>query len=502
METYHFKNINYTYRGYEKKALEEVSFSVEAGDFIVVCGASGSGKSTLLKCLKEANPDFGFVMQEPSTQIVTDKVYHELAFGMENQGVLPEKMKHAIAETATYFGMEGWLEKDTCFLSGGEKQILNLASVLVMAPDVILLDEPTSQLDPMAAVTFIDLLKRLNTQLGLTVILVEQRLEEVLSVCDRMLVLHEGRVAAYGSVQEVYSGICESGLSEEYLSYMPSYVRLYHRLSPDKSGCPRSVKECRKWFLEKKPECRRKDIEQENVRTKSPHEENKSCTVSCKNVFFRYEKKGRDILKDVSYEAYAGNIYGIVGGNGSGKSTFLKILVQAERCYHGKADCTQKIAYLPQEPKYMFIGDRICDIIKSDEAVQKFGLTEILNRHPYDVSGGQMQRAAMAYLYEMDAGIYLFDEPTKGMDPYWKKRFADWLLELSRAGKTVILVSHDVEFAANACEYISMCFHGELSEPVRTEKFFRDHHFYTTAVHRIVRDRYPELVSERFLYEK
>lgn len=499
METYHFENINYTYQGHEKKALTDVSFSVEQGDFVVVCGASGSGKSTLLKYLKEKNPDFGYVLQNPSTQIVTDKVYHELAFGMENQGIPPEKMRNAIAETATYFGMDGWLERETCLLSGGEKQLLNLASILVMDPAVILLDEPTSQLDPMAATAFIDLLKRLNTQFGITVILVEQRLEEVLSICDRMLVLHEGTVVAYDSVQQVFSRICESGLSAEYLSYMPSYVRLYHYLARDKGTCPRNVKECRRWFLKEKPECQPGN---QNRGTKNPEKENRSCTVFCKNVFFRYEKKGRDILKDVRYETYAGGIYGIVGGNGSGKSTFLKVLSGAEHCYHGKINCTEKIAYLPQEPKYMFIGDRIRDIIKSDNAVQKFGLSEILDRHPYDVSGGQMQRVAMAYLYEMDAGIYLFDEPTKGMDPYWKKQFADWLSELSLAGKTVIIVSHDVEFTANACEYMSMCFHAEISEPVRTEEFFRDHHFYTTAVHRIVRDRYPDIVSERFLYEE
>lgn len=507
METYHFENINYTYRSpdrasdtghHEKKALADVSFSVEQGDFVVVCGASGSGKSTLLKYLKETNPDFGFVMQDPSTQIVTDKVYHELAFGMENQGILPEKMRTAIAETATYFGMEGWIERDTHLLSGGEKQLLNLAAVLIMDPEVLLLDEPTSQLDPMAATAFIDLLKRLNTQLGITVILVEQRLEEVLSVCDRMLVLHEGSVAAYDSVQQVFSQICECGLSGEYLSYMPSYIRLYHRFAGDKSRCPKSVKECRRWFLEEKPECK---PGKRNAEIQDPGSGGEACTVSCKNVFFRYEKKGTDILKNVQFQAYAGHIYGVVGGNGSGKSTFLKLLNGTERCYHGKINCTEKIAYLPQEPKYMFIGDRIRDIIKEEGTVRKFGLTEILDRHPYDVSGGQMQRVAMAYLYEMDAGIYLFDEPTKGMDPYWKQKFADWLAELSQEGKTAIVVSHDVEFAANACEYLSMCFHAELSEPMRTEAFFRDHHFYTTAVHRIVRDRYPDVVSERFLYE-
>lgn len=498
METYRFENINYVYNGHTDNALSDVSFSVNQGEFIVVCGPSGSGKSTLLRCIKEKYPDFGFVMQNPSSQIVTDKVYHELAFGMENLGISPEKMQHAIAETATYFGMEDWLERDTFRLSGGEKQLVNLAAAIGMNPQVILLDEPTGQLDPMAAVEFMEVVKRLNAQMGITVILVEQRLEEVLAVCDKMLVLQEGRVAAWGSVEQVFLRICKTELSREYLSYMPTYVRLFDFLSEGKGGCPRNVKECRTWFYENQ-------YELEPVRKRSVAEKmetrKRSCSINCKNVFFRYGKKEKDVLRDVCFQAFPGRIYGIVGGNGSGKSTFLKILSGEEHCYHGRAECSGEIAYLPQEPKYMFMKDKICDIIKDKDAIEKFGIDGILDRHPYDVSGGQMQRTAMAYLYEKKADIYLFDEPTKGLDPEWKRVFGNWLTELSEAGKTVIIVSHDVEFAANYCEYISFCFGSELSKPMQTELFFQENCFYTTVIHRIVRDRYPEIVSERCLYE-
>lgn len=493
METYRFENINYVYNGYTDNALTDVSFSVNQGEFIVVCGPSGSGKSTLLRCIKEKYPEFGFVMQNPSSQIVTDKVYHELAFGMENQGISPGKMRNAIAETATYFGIEDWLERDTFSLSGGEKQLVNLAAAIVMNPEVILLDEPTGQLDPMAAVEFMEIIKRLNAQMGVTVILVEQRLEEVLSACDRMLVLREGRVAAWDSVEQVFARICKTELSREYLSYMPSYVRLYDFLSEDKTGCPCDVKACRRWFYENQYDLvpfKRKLVEEEEV-----------YSVNCKHVFFRYEKKQKDILRDICFQAVPGRIYGIVGGNGSGKSTFLKVLSGEEHCYHGKAECPGEIAYLPQEPKYMFMKDKIYDIIKDKDAIERFDIGGILDRHPYDVSSGQMQRTAMAYLYGKNSDIYLFDEPTKGLDPEWKKVFGNWLIELSEAGKTVIVVSHDVEFAANYCEYMSMCFAAALSEPIPTELFFQANHFYTTAIHRIVRDKYPEIVSERCLYE-
>lgn len=493
METYCFKDISYTYGGSTETVLKKVSFEVGRGEFVVVCGASGSGKTTLLRCIKEAHQEFGYVSQNPSNQIVTDKVRHELAFGMENMGIPTEKMRHAIAGTATYFGMEDWMERDTCSLSGGEKQLLNLASVLVTDPEVILLDEPTAQLDPMAASAFLDILRRLNSQLGITVILVEQRLEEVLAICDKMLVLHEGQIAAWGRLHQVYEKISHSELSEEFMDYMPSFVRLYHRFSQERNVCPSSVKECRNWFYNNDIQCPAVELEP------SPEETEGIPSIECRNLFFRYEKKGKDVLREVCFEAVPGRIYGIAGGNGTGKTTFLKVLAGAETCYHGKIKVQGRISYLPQEPKYMFIGDRICDIIKTEAAVEKFGLQLILDRHPYDVSGGQMQRTAMAYLYEQDGDIYLFDEPTKGLDPFWKKQFGAWLAELAEAGKTVILVSHDVEFAANTCEYMSMSFDGEITPPMKTQDFFRGGLFYTTAVQRILGDRYPQIVSERFI---
>lgn len=496
METYCFKNISYTYGGSTEAVLKNVSFDVLRGEFVVVCGASGSGKTTLLRCIKEAHQEFGYVSQNPSNQIVTDKVRHELAFGMENMGIQTEKMRHAIAGTATYFGMEDWMERDTYSLSGGEKQLLNLASVLVTDPEVILLDEPTAQLDPMAASAFLDILRRLNSQLGITVILVEQRLEEVLALCDKMMVLHEGQIVDWGRLDQVYEKICHSELSEEFLDYMPSFVRFYHRFSEERNACPSSVKECRNWFYGNDIQCSVVDSE------RSLEETGRIPSIECRNLFFRYEKRGKDVLREVCFEAVPGRIYGIAGGNGTGKSTFLKVLAGAEKCYHGKMKIQGRISYLPQEPKYMFIGDRICDIIKTEAAMEKFGLHSILARHPYDVSGGQMQRTAMAYLYEQDGDIFLFDEPTKGLDPFWKKQFGLWLVELAEAGKTVIVVSHDVEFAANTCEYMSMSFDGEISPPMKTQDFFRGGLFYTTAIQRIVGDRYPQIVAERFIYEE
>lgn len=496
METYHFKHINYRYPGQDENVLSNLSFSVREGEFIVLCGASGSGKSTLLRVLKEQNPEFAYVMQNPATQIVTDKGYHEIAFGMENQGVSPEKMKQAVAETVTFFGMEELLERETHTLSGGEMQLLNLASAIVTNPRVLLLDEPTSQLDPMAATVFLEVLKRINEQMGITVILVEQRLEEVLAICDRMLVLHEGEILLYDTVQRVYADINKTNLARKYMEYMPAYVRLFDRYGKPGEKCPTNVKEGRAWFYAN-------DISIPFVQRKSDDDTEKGdVRIRCKNLYFRYGRKECDVLKGVNFQGRAGLIYGIAGGNGSGKSTFLKVLSGKKKGYHGFAKCEGTIAYLPQEPKYMFIKEKICDIIKDECAIQRFGLQELLDRHPYDVSGGQLQRLAMAVLYEKDADVYLFDEPTKGLDPYWKTQFRLWLRELANQGKTVVMVSHDVEFAANVCDAMTMCFQGELFDVVSTENFFRENRFYTTTLHRIVRDRYPDMISERNMYEE
>ncbi len=498
MEHYSFENLSWTYPDSDTPALSEVSFQVEKGDFVVVCGASGSGKSTLLHAIKEKNPSFGFVLQDPAAQIVTDKVYHELAFGMENKGIAVDEMERKIAEIVTYFGMEDWLDRDTMRLSGGEKQQVNLASVLVENPEVILLDEPSSQLDPMAAVRFLEMCRRLNEQLGLTMILVEQRLEEVLPVCDKILVLEEGKVAAYDTVQGVFEKSLAGRYKIDILSFLPSFVRLYRTLSERGGHCPRNVKESRRWFAD--PEIREKLTERLALRRlerEQPDSGIGEATIECRNLFFRYEKNGKDILRSVQAAFYPGKIYGLVGGNGCGKSTFLRLLGGSLRAYHGKLRVRGQIACLPQEPKYMFIEERVGDVARSEEARERFGLMDLLERHPYDVSGGQMQRVAMAELCEKEADIYLFDEPTKGLDPKWKERFAQWLRELADGGRTVLVVSHDVEWTAAVCQQMSLFFQGRITSPVSVYEFMKNQHFYTTNIHKIVGESHPMVVSER-----
>lgn len=487
-----YENLAYRYPGEKEQTISNVNFSIPEGSFVVICGESGSGKSTLLRKLKEDYPDYGYVSQDPSSMIVTDKVYHELAFGMENQGIVAEVMEHRIGEMATFFGMEKWMDRDTMSLSGGEKQLCNLASVLMMRPQVLLLDEPTAQLDPMAAIDFFDMLKRINEQLGVTILMVEQRLEEVMSICDELLILESGNIAFQGDLKNVFAQVRQGNLEEKFISYLPSYMRLFFKYG-EGSDCPVTPKEGKKWW------------QKSNIHLTTSVEKQAisgNSILGCERIYYRYGRNEEDVLEDVRFSMMEGVIYGIVGGNGSGKSTLLKVLAGNAKAYHGKVFCKKKIAYLPQEPKYLFLKDFVRELVTNTEYIQRFGLEELLDRHPYDMSGGQVQRLAFAYLAQEEADVYLFDEPTKGLDPEGKRLFGKWIQELRAQGKGVLIVSHDVEFAADYCDNISMCFHKKISQPQDAVTFFSNNYFYTTSFYRVVREQYPNCISERYIVEE
>lgn len=237
MEILHIEDLTFRYPDAPRPALQNVSLSVSDGEFAVICGVSGCGKSTLLRLIKRELAPFGeksgvimydgqsqealdlrtectgigFVQQRPESQIVTDKVWHELAFGLESLGLPAEAIRRRVCETAAYFGIEAWFRQNTAELSGGQKQLLNLAGVTVMQPKLLLLDEPTAQLDPIAAADFITTLHKLNRELGITVLLVEHRLEEVLPIADRVILMEDGAIGFDGSPRRFADSLSRNG---------------------------------------------------------------------------------------------------------------------------------------------------------------------------------------------------------------------------------------------------------------------------------------------------
>ena len=524
-------HLSFTYPQETVPALRDVSFSVEEGEFLTVIGPSGGGKSTLLRALKPAltphgsftgeisffgeplsaldarrqAAEIGFVLQKPDDQIVTDRVWHELAFGMESLGFATPVIRRRVAEMASFFGIEEWFSRPVEALSGGQKQLLNLASVMALQPRVLLLDEPTSQLDPIAAADFLNAVARIRRELGTTVILSEHRLEEALPLCDRVLAL-EQTVLAHGTPQEV-SRTLRAADSPVYFS-MPTPVRVSGSVGADE--CPVTVTEGRQWLARYAASHPLADVPPRRLRPAGEE------LLGLKNVWFRYEKDGEDVLQDLSCSFARGQLTALLGGNGSGKTTTLSLLAGLRRPLRGKRFCrTERIGLLPQDPQMLFDRATVRDELREQlaslpEAEQARRMQEmacfcrlegLLDRHPYDLSGGEQQRAALAKVLLTNPKIMLLDEPTKGIDAFFKEKLARVLKKLIADGMAVIMVSHDVEFCARYADYVSMFFDGQILTTNTPRRFFARNSFYTTAANRMSRHVFPDAVTAEDVIE-
>lgn len=525
MELLQIENLSFRYPGAEKNAVENVSFDVKSGEFVAVCGESGCGKTTLLRLIKpelapagelsgsiayaggERSPaEIGYVLQNPDSQIVTDRVWHELAFGLENLGLPAEVIRRRVGEMASYFGIQDWFRKPTDELSGGQKQLLSLASVMVMQPRVLILDEPTAQLDPIAASDFLATLQKLNRELGLTVLLVEHRLEEVFPIADRVLLMDGGRVLAYDAPENI-GGHLPAGHPMQ--AALPSAVRIFRELGVQ-DRCPLTVRDGRD-FLERHFSARGGTLEEPEYRHRD------EAALELKNVWFRYGRDLPDVLRGTSLQVYTGEIYAVLGGNGTGKTTMLNVLAGLGRAYRGRVEIAGRpirsyggnslyrgtLALLPQNPQTVFIRDTVrADLAEIPEIhgapkpareeklcaiAEKLSVGHLLDRNPFDLSGGEMQKCAMAKVLLTEPKILLLDEPTKGIDAGSKLVLMELLARLRADGMTVLIVTHDVEFAAAVADRCALFFDGEILSADTPGRFFGGNTFYTTAANRMAR---------------
>lgn len=515
--------LSFTYPACETATLRDVSLSIGRGEFAVLCGATGSGKSTFLRMLKrsltpqgtltgtirfdgtplpdlserDAATRIGFVQQRPEQQIVTDKVWHEMAFGLENLGVKRTEMSRRIAETASYFGIGDWYRRETAGLSGGQKQLLNLASVLVMQPELLILDEPTAQLDPIAAAEFIAALRRLNEDFGLTILMAEHRTEEAVPLCDRLLVMEQGTLLANGSPREV---IADLRGREAFLCGMPAAARIGAALGAKE--CPLTVREGKAYLRGFSNATRSLPAE--------PVPPETSPALTLHDVWFRYERGSADVLRGLELTVRTGEIFCLLGGNGSGKSTTLAVASGLKRPYAGKISIFGKplrsykngslydecLALLPQDVQTLFLMDSVREELQACGAESPpFDMTNLLDRHPYDLSGGEQQMAALAKVLAGKPKLLLLDEPTKGMDAAMKSRMTEILRDLKAGGMTIVVVTHDVEFAALCADRCAMCFDGSIASVGTPREFFGGNHFYTTAASRITRGYFDQTVT-------
>lgn len=527
MEILAVSGLTFTYPQCSEPAIDNISFSLRRGEFAVLCGATGSGKSTLLRMLKrELTPlgdkkgsiffdgselselssirsatAIGFVMQKPEQQTVTDKVWHELAFGLENIGTPPDEISRRIAEMASYFGIGSWFGTDVAELSGGQKQLLNLASILVMQPELLILDEPTAQLDPIAAADFIAALRRLCSDMSITILIAEHRLEDVVPLCDRLLVMDGGRLIADDPPSRVIADLRDRS---DIICGMPAASRLYAQLKGEGS-CPLTVREGRSFI----------ESSYGNSVSALPVGEYKcdgSTALEFSGVYFRYSREGKDILDGLSLKIYEREIFCLLGGNGSGKTTFLSAAAGLVKPYSGKIKVFGKklkdyrnrslyrecLAMLPQDVQTVFLRNTVREELEechADISQLPYDVSPLLDKHPYDLSGGEQQLVALAKVLASKPKLLLLDEPTKGLDAGAKLRIMEILRSLKEQGVTVVIVTHDVEFAALCADRCAMFFGGRIVSSGTPNGFFSKNSFYTTAVSRMTRGYFTNAVT-------
>ena len=528
MELFSIKDLNFSYTNANSArnnfALKNISFDIQSGEFITLCGKSGCGKTTLLKQLKTAlapsgfrsgsisfcgnslekiSPksqasEIGFVMQKSENQIVTDKVWHEMAFGLESLGYDTDEIRLRVSEMASFFGLQSWFYRDTNTLSGGQKQLLSLASVMVLEPKILILDEPTAQLDPISAGDFMQMLLKINCEFGTSILISAHNLEEVVPISDRMIVMDNGRIIADSDPRSVILQLRNT--NNEMFTAMPAPAQIFASVDSG-SNCPLTVREGREWISE--------FVSNKKIR-KVPVKKlgyNKDETVlKANNIWFRYSKRENDILKNVSLTLCSGEWQSIVGSTGVGKSTFLSILSGTNKPYRGNIELYgNRICMLPQDPTTIFekstvIDDLMQGLQKNDNAylqniIKLCDLSELLYMHPYDLSGGEQQRAALAKVLLKKPRILLLDEPTKGLDAHFKKKLAGILLNLKIRGISIIMVSHDIEFCAQYSDNCAFLFDGEIISKDEPRAFFSGNNFYTTAANRIARHIIPNAIT-------
>lgn len=559
MALFEISNLKFWYPGAEKAALDGIHLKIEPGEFVVICGKSGCGKTTLLRHLKsvltpygrregeilyQGQPlktvsarkqagEIGYVMQSPDNQIVTDKVWHELAFGVENLGYDQQTIRLRVAEMASFFGIQNWFHKKVEELSGGQKQLLNLASIMTMQPKVLVLDEPTSQLDPIAAGEFLSTIRKINLELGTTIIMTEHRLEEVFPMADKVLVLEDGMQKYAASPREVGKALAGNDL---FLA-MPAPVQIYEALG-QVGECPLTVCEGRKWLslhyaetLKKEQRSEQNDVFAEK-KSKNREIKKKEVVIEAKEVWFRYERELPDVVRDLSFQVTQGELFCILGGNGTGKSTTLSLISGIRKPYRGKIllkgqDIRKKknaelaggiLGVLPQNPQDLFVKDTVLEDLKEmfagwsrekrkeeemllAQVIADTQIEHLLKMHPYDLSGGEQQRAALAKVLLLEPEILLLDEPTKGLDGFYKQKLADIFQNLKKRGTTILMVSHDIEFCASYADRCAMFFDGGIVISSKAKEFFTGNSFYTTAANRMARHLFPEAVTVKDVVE-
>ena len=490
------RDLSFAYAGAGTQVLSHVDWSVPEGAFALLVGSTGSGKSTLLSMLKpeispagersgdalvlgrpvealeprESAQRVGYVFQSPDNQIVCESVWHEMAFGLENLGTSQDEMRRLVAETCYFFGMEDWLHADTDSLSGGRKQLLALAATLVMKPRVLLLDEPTAQLDPVAEKTFLHALFRVNRELGCTVVVATHAPRPMIPYATHAFRMVGGHVEELADLDGLS---CRQSLLSTEWEQAVGETRWEATAATDTAAPGTAATGA-------------------NPRApKSRSSTSRSLAVQLDRAWFRYERSGTWVLRGMDFRAVRGDIHALVGGNGCGKSTLLGVLAGTRKLQKGscRIACSSK-ALLPQDPRALFVAETVAEELMEwarpagygsrevTQMLERLGLAGCERRHPYDLSGGQQQLLALGKLLLVKPELLLLDEPTKGLDLEARRMLACVLTDLRASGEAIVMATHDLDFVEQVASTVSMLFDGEVACTEPSERFFQGNVYY------------------------
>lgn len=577
MALVNFKNFCFKYHENGEDVLSDINLEVFPGEFVLFCGPSGSGKTTLLTNIKkEIRPagiyngkicydggdietldnkrsacEIGFLFQNPEDQFVSDNVIQELAFSLENIGLPSGEIRNRIAEMAAFFGLDKHLYRNVTELSGGQKQMVNLCSLLVLKPKLLLLDEPTSQLDPITAYEFLSMLRRLNEEFSITIMATEHKIDNIFPFADKVVFLEDGHIMYIDKPRE----ICSKAWSNPVFSnYLPSVAKIHFLLQSkysflNKLEIPLNIREGRQElsFLDNELKksfnttLSRDDFEINESKLSEENPSGDNVLLKCEDVWFGY-LNNHIVLKGICLDIKRGEFLSILGGNGTGKTTLLQILSGIMKPQKGKIKLKKgvKMGYVHQnpmvhfrygtveeelsEPSSNFLNDKFegenSFIFKKisrylsknssetsglendemsnsgkEELIKFFGISRLLDKHPYDCSGGEKQKIAIAKALLARPDILILDEPTKGLDPLSKIRLASKLKKLQKNGLTIVMTTHDIDFAAEYSERCMILFDGNIQVDNTPKAVFSSNNFYTTFVNRMVKDFLPEGIT-------
>ncbi len=522
LEVIKAENVSYWYPDTNEPALDRIDLSINEGEFILIVGPSGCGKSTLLRMFNRIVPDYyggklkgsvllnsknireynnkdivkkvGMVYQHPEKQIVMQDVEREIAFGLENLNTSLNKMKRNVAEVISFLNLGHIKDKSTQEISGGEKQRIAIASVIAMDPDIMMFDEPTSQLDPIASEEVLAFIKRLNRDTGKTIVLVEQRLDRCFEMADRIIFMEDGRIAGQGTPNNIPESI-----DKRY--FLPSISYLFKQAGY--ANPPVNVKQGRELI---------KDINFNDAKVMDNRFDMDFVNVTKLN--FGYEKN-KKVLKDISLSIKKGEIMAVVGENGAGKSTLFKIVSGILNGYNGSVTVNGKeiseynqrerintIGYLSQNPNDYLGRDTVFDEIaytlrnidafegeRVEDMLLKLELVGVRDRNPRDLSGGEKQRLAIACIMVSNPDILILDEPTRGLDSINKEKLGEILISFSETGKTIVLITHDSDFAGDYAHNVTMMFNGEIVATGRTEDMLYDAIYYSPQIAKLFKNK-------------